>query len=271
MRLEGTTALITGAGSGIGRALAVEAAKRGVMVYLAGRRLSKLEETWRSLPDAAEARCIEADVTTAEGRHAIKAAIERSDRSLDIMVNNAGCITKGHFAEASDAEVARMLDTNLTAPILLTRDLLPLLRRSADARIVNVGSVYGDIAAPGFAVYAATKFGLRGLSDALRRELAPEGIGVTYAAPRATETEGVQTIAAELKRQGNRFDDPAKVAAWIWTAVEKERRSAYPPSAERLFVAIQRVFPALIDRALGKLQHDRPPAAGHAGSSAKSV
>ena len=164
-----------------------------------------------------------------------------------------------------------MLDTNLTAPILLTRDLLPLLKRSAGARIVNVGSVYGDIAAPDFAVYAATKFGLRGLSDALRRELAAEGIGVTYAAPRATETEGIERISEELKRQGNRFDDPATVARWIWSAVERERRSAYPPTAERLFVAIQRVFPVLIDRALGKRRQGEPRPADQAGSGAKPV
>ena len=252
MRLEGRTALVTGAGSGIGRALAVEAAERGVVVYLAGRQLSKLQQTRDLLAPGATAYCIEADITTAAGRLAIKTTIEHSGRALDVLVNNAGYIATGALLDVSDAEVSQMIATNLIAPILLTRDLLPLLEWPRGARIVNIGSVYGDIAAPDFAVYAATKFGLRGLSDALRRELATARIGVTYAAPRATETEGIEHISEALKRQGNRFDDPATVARWIWSAVERERRSVYPPTVERLFVAIQRAFPALIDRALSK-------------------
>ncbi len=252
MRLDGRTALITGAGSGIGRALAVEAARRGLELYLAGRRLSKLEQTRSSLGAGAIAHCIEADVTTPQGRQAIRQAVGCRNGGLDILVNNAGAIFNGDLDESDDAEVSRMVETNLVAPTLLTRDLLPLLKRAERPRIVNVGSVYGDIAAPGFAVYAATKFGLRGLSDALRRELAGQGIGVTYVAPRATRTEGVGPISETLERQGVAFDEPAKVAAWIWAAVEKEKRSAYPPSAERLFVALQRVLPALIDRSLAK-------------------
>lgn len=252
MRLDGKAVLITGASSGIGRALAAEAARRGASLWLVGRRPAALEETRRKLPPGAKVHCIAADVATAEGRRAIRRAVTDDGGVLDILVNNAGCITKGPFAEISDEETLRMLHTNLAAPALLTRDLLAPLRRAPRGRVVNIGSVYGDIAAPAYAVYAATKFGLRGLSDALRRELAPEGIGVTYAAPRATNTEGVQAFAAELKRQGNPLDEPAKVAAWIWNAVERERRSVYPPSGERLFVFLQRIFPAVIDRALAK-------------------
>ena len=252
MQLEGKAALITGAGSGIGRQLAITAARRGLVVHLLGRRMSKLEQTRRSLPPGAVSYCIAADITLAEDRLAVRAAIAGSGQGLDILVNNAGCLSHGALADAGDDEVIRMVDTNLLAPILLTRDLLPLLRRSARARIVNVGSVYGDIAAPGFAVYSATKFGLRGFSDALRRELAADGIGVTYAAPRATETEGIEQIAGHLKRQGQSIDDAETVSNWIWAAVERDRRSAYPPTSERVFVAIQRLFPSLIDRALGK-------------------
>ena len=267
MRLDGRTIVITGAGSGIGRALAAEAARRGARLYLVGRRPAALEQTLRRLPPGTEARCIPADITSPEGRHAIKAAVETGSGVLDILVNNAGCITNGAFAEISDAETARMLDTNLAAPILLTRDLLALLRRSPRARVVNIGSVYGDIAAPDYAVYAATKFGLRGLSDALRRELAQESIGVTYAAPRTTDTEGVQAFAAELKHQGSALDNPAKVAAWIWKAVEKERRSVYPPSAERFFVLLQHLFPAVIDRALAKRRNTAARAPRNTGST----
>ena len=266
MRLDGKVALITGAGSGIGRALAVEGARRGLALYLVGRRLPMLEQTRSRLNPGAFAQCIEADVTLADGRLTILEAVEQGGGNLDILINNAGCISNGSLLASLDAEVTRMVDTNLIAPILLTRDLIPLLKQSQGARIVNVGSVYGDIAAPGFAVYAATKFGLRGLSDALRRELAVEGIGVTYVAPRGTQTEGIRSVSAALQRQGIVLDDPTKVAGWIWSAIERERRSAYTPTVERLFIAIQRMFPSLIDRALRKSRQGQPGGASAVAS-----
>jgi len=261
MRLDGKVALITGAGSGIGRTLAVEAAARNLDLYLVGRRREPLEETRGLLRRGAAAQCVVADVTDAGGRQAIRQAVESGSRGLDLLFNNAGFVATGPLSDYGDGDVRRMIDTNLAAPILLTRDLLPFLKLSSAARVVNVGSVYGDIAAPDFSVYAATKFGLRGLSDALRRELAAEGIGVTYAAPRATRTEGIQSIAAALERQGMALDEPARVARWIWAAVERGRRSAYPPTVERLFVAVQRMLPSLIDRALERRQEPQSPRA----------
>lgn len=252
MRLDGKAVLITGAGSGIGRALAVEAAARNPALYLIGRRIEALEETRRQLESGAEAHLVVADITKVKGRQTVRRAVEAGGRGLDLLFNNAGFIAIGSLSTCSDGDALRMIETNLVAPILLTRDLLPPLARPPAGRIVNVGSIYGDIAAPDFSVYAATKFGLRGFSDALRREVAAEGIGVTYVAPRGTRTAGVEPFAAALECQGTVLDDPAEVARWIWAAVDRERRSAYPPTAERLFVALQRLLPSLIDRALRK-------------------
>ena len=118
------TVLITGAGSGIGRALAQEAARRGYAPILAGRRPEPLEETALTLP--VEARIVVADILTPEGRAALAAAA--GDR-LDVLINNAGTVEVGPLAGQEDAALARLIETNLTAPILLTRDLLPALRR----------------------------------------------------------------------------------------------------------------------------------------------
>lgn len=96
---------------------------------------------------------------------------------MDILINNAGVLAVGHLADMADGDLERMAQTNLIAPMALTRDLLPALRVSK-GRIVNIGSVFGDIAYPFFAGYSATKFGLRGFSDAMRRELSGSGIGV---------------------------------------------------------------------------------------------
>jgi short-subunit dehydrogenase len=138
------------------------------------------------------------------------------------------------------------------APIALARDFLPLMLRAKPARVVNIGSVFGDIPYPGFAAYSASKFALRGFSTALRREWAEAGIGVTYAAPRATRTEAAAAFSALIEATKMTLDPPELVARQIWDAVERGDQSVYPRGAERVFVLIQRLFPRLVDRALAK-------------------
>lgn len=243
------TVLITGAGSGIGRALALEAAGRGYRVLLAGRGLDALAETAAMTGAAAT---LVADVTTAEGRARITAA---TAGRLDVLINNAGCLRVGPVAEMGDADLALMVQTNLVAPMALTRDLLPALKL-AQGRVVNVGSMFGDIAYPYFAAYSATKFGLRGYSDALRRELSGSGVGVTYAAPRATRTGATAEFDALIGPMAMVLDAPETVARQIWDATEAGRNTSYPRGKERLFVLIQRLFPGLIDQSVGAQARD---------------
>jgi len=138
----------------------------------------------------------------------------------------------------------------------LSREMLPLLRRAAPSRIVNVGSMFGDIAYPLLAPYSASKFALRGLSIALRRELKTFGIGVTYAAPRGTKTDAAQAFDPLIAPMQMRLDDPAKVAAHIWRAVARDADSAYARGIERLFVLVQRMLPKLVDRAIAAQMAD---------------
>jgi short-subunit dehydrogenase len=148
-----------------------------------------------------------------------------------------------------------MVATNLTAPILLSRDLLPALR-AASGRVVNIGSVFGDIAYPYFAAYSATKFGLRGFSDALRRELSGQGVGVTYIAPRATRTAAETAFAPLIEPLRMTLDDADTVARQAWDAIIAGRRESFPRGPERLFVLVQRLFPALVDRSVGAQARD---------------
>ncbi len=156
---------------------------------------------------------------------------------------------------ADDAQIAATLALNLAAPMALTRDLLGALTASR-GQVVNVGSVFGDIGFPYFALYSASKFALRGRSDALRRELAPRGIAVTYLAPRATRTDAAQGFDALIGPMAMTLDSPDAVAAHAWRAIAARRREQMPASRERLFVALQRLRPGLIDRALMRLARD---------------
>ena len=129
------------------------------------------------------------DITNPAVRRGMRDHLWRQWGGLDVLVNNAGVIAIGPLAYATDEEFELVMATNVVAPLALTREMLPLLRRATPSRVVNVGSMFGDIAYPLFAAYSASKFALRGLSIALRRELRSYGIGVTYAAPRATKTD----------------------------------------------------------------------------------
>lgn len=238
-------ALITGAGSGIGRALAGQAAQAGFDLVLVGRRLEQLDETAQRIgrPDS---RRIGADITTAEGRARIVDAV---GESLDILVNNAGTLSVGRLTEMSDDDVSRMVETNLTAAVLLVRDMVPALA-AARGRVVNIGSMFGIIAFPFFATYSATKFATRGLSDALRRELAEFGISVTYVAPRATRTPAQSHFDHLVEPFGMTLDDPETVARKAWSGISAGRSTIYPGLPERFFAGVQAFFPSLVDNAL---------------------
>ena len=274
MQLEGKRALITGAGSGIGRALAIEASRLGMTVALCGRRAEALHETLSLMAPSGRHLRLRGDITVPAVRRGMRDYLWRQWGGLEVLVNNAGVITAGPLARATDRELERLAATNIVAPLALIREMLPLLRRAAPARIVNIGSIFGDIAYPLFAAYSGSKFALRGASMALRRELLPYGIGVTYAAPRATRTEAAKAYDPLLEPMRIRLDDPSEVAAQIWRAVARELDSAYARGPERLFVLVQRLIPRLIDRAIAAQMADPRLkdylARGHEAASARS-
>ncbi len=251
MQLDGKKALITGAGSGIGRSLAIEAASRRVRLVLTGRRQQALAETLLQLSGSGHL-VIAADVTKPADRKALMAEVQAQWGGLDLLVNNAGIVPVGPLGAATDEDLQAVLETNLLAPMALVREALPLLKRSKGARVVNIGSVFGDIPYPLFAPYSATKAGLRGFSIALRRELAPLGIGVTYAAPRATHTNAARGLQSLVEPFEMKFDTPAAVAKFIWNAVAREAKAIYPAGPERMYVLMQRLFPGVVDKAIAK-------------------
>jgi short-subunit dehydrogenase len=253
MRLDGLRVLVTGAGSGIGRAIAVEAAARGMTLALCGRTRSTLEGTARLIAGPAPLIVV-ADIASAEGRRDIVDALARTWPGLDILVNNAGVVEGGALRGAGDDALERVFQTNVIGPMALTRDLLPLLSAARASggcpRVVNVGSMFGEIPYPSFVAYSASKSALRGFSVALRREWAALGIGITLAAPRATRTPAASAFASLIETTGMTLDTPEVVARAIWNAVERDRDTVYPAGAERFYMVLQALFPKLIDRAI---------------------
>jgi short-subunit dehydrogenase len=244
--------LVTGAGSGIGRALCVEAANRGMTVALCGRRQEPLEATRTLLGNSAGHLIIPADITRPEDRGVIVDRIRNERGALDILINNAGIVEGGPLETFDDDALARTFQTNVMAPMALTRDLMPLLVAARPSRVVNIGSIFGDIGYPEFTGYSAAKFALRGFSMALRREWKRKGISVTYAAPRATQTDAAAAFAGLIAKTKMTMDSPEQVARQIWRAVASGQDSVYAPAPERVYVLIQRLFPRVIDWSLSR-------------------
>jgi short-subunit dehydrogenase len=252
----GLRVVLTGAAGGIGSAVAHALAPRSQSMLLVGRDAGKLAalaaELGRASPQV-ELRTVAADLNTAQGRAAVLAAAEALPGGANLLVNNAGVGQLAWFEDQDEDQIAHIVHTNVLAPMLLVRALLPLLHRQTGARIVNVGSILGDIGHPGSVAYCASKFALRGFTEALRRELAGSRVRVQYLAPRATLTPlnspAQMALNAEL---GVASDAPEVVARALLDLLDGTRGERHIGWPERLFVRINRMLPSLVDSSLLK-------------------
>jgi NAD(P)-dependent dehydrogenase (short-subunit alcohol dehydrogenase family) len=176
--------LVTGAGRGIGRAVALRMARRGWDVHAGVRRLED-GEALRAAARSASVAPVLLDIADAEQVSALPDAL--SDR-LDAVVNNAGIAVSGPIEALTTAELREQLDVNVVAQVAVTQAVLPLLRAAA-GRVVFVGSISGRVAAPFLGAYSASKFALEGLADALRMELRPWDIRVVVIEPGSIDTD----------------------------------------------------------------------------------
>jgi len=154
----------------------------------------------------------------------------------------------------------QVLDINLLAPIRLTQALLPHLRSQARAQVICVGSALGSIGLPGFSVYSASKFGLRGFAEALRRELSRSSVRVQYVGPRSTRT-GFNDAAVEAYNAatGTAVDAPSRVAATLLRSLHDEAAERFIGFPERLAVRLNGAVPTLLDGSFDKHRRSVPP------------
>lgn len=254
MNLKGSRILLTGAGSGIGRSLAVQLGGKGANLALVGRNMEKLEEISREVREnGGKAFPFSFDISASSGQADIVSEVVRTLGGLDMLINNAGIAGFCDFSQQDPEAIERLVRTNIAGPILLTRAVLPNLIRQNSGRIVNIGSTFGSIGFGHFSVYSATKFAMRGFSESLRRELDHTRIGVTYVAPRATRTALNEDAVVELNRRtGIAMDEPEAVAALIVQAIESDAKDCYIGWPEKFFARLNGLLPRLVDNALKK-------------------
>ncbi|MBK1615746.1 short chain dehydrogenase [Rubrivivax gelatinosus] len=232
--------LLTGAAGGIGRAMVEALTARGAQVLGVGRGADGPGAAW-----------LQADVTTAEGQQSIVRAA--AGWNANVVVHAAGVPAFGPLAAVPAERLQQVLTTNLLAPMQLTQALLPQLQRLPRAQIVFVGSVLGRIGLPGFSVYGASKAGLQGFAEALRRELGDEPVRVQLLAPRTTRT-GFNDAAAQAYNDatGAASDTPEQVAAALVELIESEAAERTLGGAERVFARLNGLLGARMDSGFAK-------------------
>ncbi|MGM0429231.1 MAG: SDR family oxidoreductase [Pseudomonadota bacterium] len=242
------TIVLTGAAGGLGQALAEALSQRGARLILVGRTRSTLE----ALAERLNQTSFVADLTESSERKRLLEFIKAHSASVTGLINNAAVTHEDLFINATVDDVERVITTNLMVPIALTHHLLPLLTAN-NGWILNVGSVFGAIGFPGQSLYCASKFGLRGFSEALQRELLNSDINVMYAAPRAIKTSlnngFISRLNAALK---TKQDDPQQVAQQLTRQIENQSWLQTLGWPERLFVRLNGLWPEQVGRSLKK-------------------
>jgi NAD(P)-dependent dehydrogenase (short-subunit alcohol dehydrogenase family) len=253
--LEGKVVVVTGASSGLGRAAALELARKRARVVIAARSSAKLDETSKACRDAgAEVTRVVADVTSeADVEHLVNRALELTG-SIDVWVNNAGVTAFGTLETIPIEDHRRVLEINLWGSVFCARAVVPVFRRQAHGVLINVGSILSKVGQPFVPSYVISKFALRGLSEALRAELADyPGIHVCTLLPYAIDTPHFQVGANLVGRKPYPMpptQSPEHVARELVALAERPRRELHVPRSAALGLALHALFPRLVERVI---------------------
>ena len=250
--LQQRRVLITGASSGVGRALALELARYEPHLLLVARRETALEQLAAELEQKSVSSVgyVVGDLTQPHVRQAVVEKAASDWGALDVLVNNAGTSSHGRFVTSDQETLRGVMETNFFAVTELTRLALPWLQKGSDALVVNIGSILGHRGAPYNSEYSASKSALRGWSDALRAELAREGIDVSMVSPGTIDSDFFEHLLARHeatpwpKQKGI---SPEATAEQIVRAMANRRREIYPNWRGRLLVTLNRWCPSLVD------------------------
>ncbi len=251
--LNGRRILITGASSGIGKALAEQLAPLGAKLVLAARTEAKLKAVADSLPGGA--LVIATDITKEADRQQLFDKIVAHLGGLDVLVNNAGIASWAHFADSSEDILRQIMEVNFFAPAELTRKAIPILVNGVEPAVVNVSSMCGRRAMPAWSEYSASKYALCGLTEALRGELARFDIDTLLIVPGLTSSEFSQHFLRSDGKAPIEYDKgmkPETVAAAIVKALVKNKTETWIGRDTQWMLRVNRWLPRLVDYLLAR-------------------
>jgi short-subunit dehydrogenase len=246
--LLGKRILITGASSGIGKALATQLAHQGAKLVLAARSEEKLKALSDSLPGAAFV--VPTDITNEHDREQVLNRAVEHFGGLDVLINNAGIASWDHFANSTEEILRQIMEVNFFAPAELIRKAIPILTQGVEPAIVNVASMCGRRAMPAWSEYSASKYALCGLTEALRGELARFDIDILLMIPGLTKSEFSQHFLRSEGKAKIEYDKgmpPEDVAARIVRSLQKNKTETWIGSDTNWMLRVNRWFPRLVD------------------------
>ncbi len=243
--------LLTGAWSGIGRALSLQLARAGARLLVTARSAEPLEALARELkPSGVEVITLAGDVTEPTHREQLAAMVGERWGALDILINNAGVEASGLFTSSSEATLRQLMEVNFFAPVELLRLCVPLLERGRQPVVVNVSSRCGRRGLPDWAEYSASKFALTGFTEAMRAELACYDITALLVSPGFTITplrEHALRCDTRVKTRERRGMSPEHVARKILHTIQTNRTERTVGLGARWLLRGNRFFPRWID------------------------
>jgi short-subunit dehydrogenase len=249
--IAGTRILITGASQGIGRAIAVAAAARGAKVLAAARNeglLRELTEEVRATGGTLET--VQADVTSADDRRKMVETAQQHFGGLDILVNNAGIGATGHFADCGPERLRQIFEVNFYGTTETTRVFLPMLKQGNKPAIVMISSIAAKRGIPARSEYSASKFAVQGFSEALRAEVAKDGVDVLVVCPGLTQTNFSHNMIEQkalVQLDHMRGMTPEEVALHTLKCIEKGKHEVVLTTNGKLMAFVSRFFPRLAD------------------------
>lgn len=261
-RYEEQVVVITGGGRGIGRAIGLEFAAEGATLVLAGRRMEPLHttvaEAQRCGGKANAARC---DVMNEDDLVQLVASTIDQHGRIDVLVNNAGVVTGGRLDEIDREDISRMVGVNMWAPLRLTQLVLPHMRTRKSGAIINISSLAGRMGVPYYAAYCASKYAMRGFSEALRRELRPDGIHVMAVYPGGTATDMMENV--EFDRFGVNIATAEQVARATLRGLRWRRPEVFIGLAENMMSGVNDMMPWAVDYGVDLLREQFRTAVQH--------
>ena len=263
MKPNDARVMLTGATGGIGQATAQALLQAGAALLLVGRSAERLEQQvsqWvQSGGTANRVRWAQADLNRPDDLSHL--AREAQRLNINVVIHNAGVPAFGRLGAQARHEIENVLHTNLLAPMLLTQALLPRLQGLPEAQLLFVGSVLGSIGLPGFSVYSASKFGLHGFAQALRRELQGGPVRVQYIGPRSTDT-GFNHPAVKTYNQatGTAQDTPDTVAQEIVRLLQDGAAERFLGFPEKFAVRLNGLVPHWLDGSFRRHRENLPAA-----------
>ena len=262
MRIDGTRVIVTGASSGIGRALAIALAESGAVLTLAARRGDRLEEVVREIaeraPSSPPAVAVPCDVSNAADVAVLVGGTVERLGGVDVLVNNAGISVFGEEARTSVDDYRDLMSVNFFGALHLLREVLPFMRRQGSGLIVNVASVAALYGVPYLAAYCASKAALVALSQSLRAELSGSGVRVMIVYPGYTETEIFEREkrVGGARRPPGRYASAADVAEAIIRAIEADARDLYMTARGRALSVLRGLAPPIVERAMRNIARE---------------